>query len=50
MLALLRRLTTLPVFPQGNEAQSLLEQVRQDGRVTSEFRDAVTPVLVPLVR
>ena len=51
VLASLRAIAELPVFDQGNEAQDLLrELVPQDGRVTSDFRDAAIPVLVSLVR
>jgi len=51
VLASLRAIAELPVFDQGNEARDLLrELVPQDGRVTSDFRDAAIPVLVSLVR
>ena len=50
VLESLRASLALPVFPQGNEVLSLLEFVKLDGQVTSAFRAAAIPVLVPLVR
>ncbi|WNV77249.1 hypothetical protein [Geodermatophilus sp. DSM 44513] len=50
VLASLRAITELPVYPQGEEVAALLDLVRQDGRVTPEFRAAAVPVLVPLYR
>ena len=50
VLTSLRAIAELPVWPQGNEVAELLDLVRQDGQVTPAFREAVVPVLVPLVR
>jgi hypothetical protein len=50
VLTSLRAIAELPVYPQGNEVAGLLDQVRQDGEVTPEFRAAAVPVLVPLYR
>ncbi|MDQ3475197.1 MAG: hypothetical protein M3492_02330, partial [Actinomycetota bacterium] len=50
VLGSLRDIAQLPVFPQGNLASELLGLVLQEGQVTTVFRDAAIPVLVPLVR
>lgn len=50
VLASLREMTTLPVFPQANEALELLDLARQDGQVSRGFRDRASPVLDALVR
>lgn len=50
VLASLRAVAELPVYPQGEEVAGLLALVRQDGEVTPEFRAAAVPVLVPLYR
>ncbi len=50
VLASLREMTTLPVFPQANKALELLDLARQDGQVSRGFRDRASPVLDALVR
>lgn len=50
VLSTLREMAVLPVFDTGNRALDLLELIRGDGNVTSEFRRAATPVLTALVR
>ena len=50
VLASLRAIAELPVYPQGNEVAALLELVRGADRVTPAFRDAAVPVLVPMLR
>ena len=50
VLASLREMTTLPVFPQANEALELLDLARQDGQVSRGFRGRASPVLDALVR
>ncbi|MGY1680281.1 hypothetical protein [Geodermatophilus sp. SYSU D01176] len=50
VLASLRAIAELPVWPQGNEVGELLDLIRRDGEVTPAFRDAAVPVLVPVLR
>ena len=50
VLSTLREMAVLPVFDTGNRALDLLELIRGEGNVTSEFRRAATPVLTALVR
>jgi hypothetical protein len=50
VLASLRAAAEQPVWPQGNTARDLLALLRQDGQVTTAFREEAVPVVEALVR
>jgi hypothetical protein len=50
VLAALRAAAGQPVYPRGNTALDLLALLRQDGQVTSGFREEAVPVVEALVR